>query len=344
MHQRLATLDTFRGVAALAVVLFHLTLHQYDAPFHLNWGATGVDLFFIISGFVIFLTLNKTQSVLDFVVARFSRLYPVYWAAVTLTALFMAIGSWLGYSQISLGEYIANMTMFQYYFGIRDLDGSYWTLIVEMLFYGVMLLGLWLNQIGRLEWYGLGLVVVQIVLHGWVRVAAPSVYEVILKGFPLMNHFQLFWAGILFYKMFTQGYDRWRLVGIAIAYGVTLYLYDKTGRSNLFLSFWEYSGTTTVYFVLFFLFVSHKLEWINNRVTLYLGTISYSLYVIHHYFTVGVITVLKDKFGWSFVQASTVALAAAFVLATAITYFIEKPSLQYLRVWYKNRKALYQTL
>ena len=43
-------------------------------------------------------------------------------------------------------------------------------------------------------------------------------------------------------------------------------------------------------------------------------------------------------------QASTVALAAAFVLATAITYFIEKPSLQYLRVWYKNRKASYQTL
>jgi len=347
MHQRLATLDTFRGVAALSVVLFHLTLHQYDAPFQLNWGATGVDLFFIISGFVIFLTLNKTQSVLDFVVARFSRLYPVYWTAVTLTAIFMAIGSWLGYSQITFGEYVANMTMFQYYFGIRDLDGSYWTLIVEMLFYGVMLVGLWLNQLGRLEWYGLGLVLIQIIFHGWIRTVFPGGYEMIQQGFPLMNHFQLFWAGILFYKIYnTQGvvYNKWRVGGIAIAYGVTLYLYDKTGRSNLFLSFDEYSTTTTIYFVLFFLFISHKLEWINNRFTLYLGTISYSLYVIHHYFIVGVITVLKDKFAWSFVEAGAAALIAAFVLATAITYFIEKPSLRYLRTWYKNRKASYQPL
>jgi len=134
------------------------------------------------------------------------------------------------------------------------------------------------------------------------------------------------------------------VAGIAIAYGLTLYLYDKTGRSNLFLSFFEYTITTTVYFTLFFLFVSRRLEWINNRVTLYLGSISYSLYVIHHYFMVGVITVLKDKFGWSFTQAASVALIAAFGLATAITYLIEKPSLQYLRVWYKARKASYQTL
>lgn len=343
-HQRLATLDTFRGIAALAVVLFHLTLHQSEAPFQLGWGATGVDLFFIISGFVIFLTLNKTNSTLDFVVARFSRLYPVYWTAVTLTAIFMSIGIFLGYSQISWVEYLANMTMFQHYFNIRDLDGSYWTLIVEMLFYGLMLLIFWLKQIERLEWYGLGLVIIQVLIHSWVRITAPSASAFIQELFPLINHFQLFWAGILFYKIYTQGYDKWRVTGIGIAYGVTLFLYDKSGRSSLFLDQIGYFITSTVYFTLFFLFVSRRLEWVNNRITAFLGEISYSLYVIHHYFMVGVITILRDKFGWSFISAGSMALTSAFILASFITFFIEKPALQYLRVWYKSRKASYQTI
>ncbi|MFN8348217.1 MAG: acyltransferase [Spirosomataceae bacterium] len=343
-HQRLATLDTFRGIAALAVVLFHLMLHQAEAPFQLGWGATGVDLFFIISGFVIFLTLNKTTSALDFVMARFSRLYPVYWTAVTLTAVFMVVGSWLGYSQLSWGEYLANMTMFQHYFNVRDLDGSYWTLIVEMLFYGLMLLAFVSKQLDRLEWYGLGLVIGQLLVHSWLRVSAPSVYNTVQTIFPLINHFQLFWAGILFYKMYTQGYDKWRVAGVVSAYAVTLFLYDKTGRSSLFLSFSEYVVTGIVYFTLFFLFISRRLEWINNRVTVYLGTISYSLYVIHHYFMVGVITILRDKFGWSFIAAGVIALTSAFILATLITYFIEKPSLYYLRIWYKAKKASYQTV
>jgi peptidoglycan/LPS O-acetylase OafA/YrhL len=343
-HQRLATLDTFRGIAALAVVLFHLTLHQSEAPFQLGWGATGVDLFFIISGFVIFLTLNKTNSGLDFAVARFSRLYPVYWTAVTLAAICMLIGNYLGYSQISWMEYWANMTMFQHYFNIRDLDGSYWTLIVEMLFYGLMLLCFWLKQIERLEWYGLGLVAVQVLIHSWVRASAPFTYASIVEAFPLINHFQFFWAGILFYTIYNQGYDKWRVAGVGIAYGVTLFLYDKSGRSSLFLSPFEYFITTTVYFVLFFLFISRRLEWINNRITVFLGSISYSLYVIHHYFMVGVITILRDKFGWSFISAGAMALLGAFILASFITYFIEKPSLQYLRIWYKSKKESYQTI
>jgi peptidoglycan/LPS O-acetylase OafA/YrhL len=160
----------------------------------------------------------------------------------------------------------------------------------------------------------------------------------------LINHFQLFWAGILFYTIYTQGYDKWRVMGIGVAYGVTLFLYDKSGRSSLFLGPIEYFMTTTVYFVLFFLFVSRRLEWINNRITLYLGSISYSLYVIHHYFMVGVITILRDKFGWSFISAGAMALLSAFILASFITYFIEKPTLQYLRIWYNSKKASYQTI
>jgi peptidoglycan/LPS O-acetylase OafA/YrhL len=81
---RLLELDVFRGLAALAVVLFHYTTvyertydHHDEMLFDFSLGHYGVQLFFIISGFVIFMTLNRTKSALDFVVSRFSRLYPV---------------------------------------------------------------------------------------------------------------------------------------------------------------------------------------------------------------------------------------------------------------------------
>jgi peptidoglycan/LPS O-acetylase OafA/YrhL len=334
--QRLATLDTFRGIAALAVVLFHLTLHQAEAPVHFSWGVTGVDLFFIISGFVIYMTLNKTTRAIDFVTARFSRLYPVYWTAVTLTAIWMLIGKQLGYSEISWGDYLANMTMFQHYFGIRDLDESYWTLIVEMLFYGLMLLAFLADKIKNLEWYGLALVIVQALIHGWLSAYNPVLYDAIRDGFPLINHFQLFWAGILYYKIYTEGYKPLRVAGIVISYILTLFLFEKTGRSNLFLSQYEYVVVSTLYYGLFFLFVSQRLEWINNRLTLFLGTISYSLYVIHHYFMNGVVTLLRDKLGWQFIPAALTALTGALLLAIGITYLVEKPALKYLRVWYRS--------
>ena len=90
---RLQPLDAIRGIAAMMVVLIHYTVNysklfpQADHPsFVVSWGYLGVNFFFMVSGFVIFMTLCKTINSWDFVVSRFSRLYPVYWFAVLATA------------------------------------------------------------------------------------------------------------------------------------------------------------------------------------------------------------------------------------------------------------------
>lgn len=49
------------------------------------WGRYGVQFFFVISGFVIFLTLSRANSIWDFAANRFSRLYPPYWACIAIT-------------------------------------------------------------------------------------------------------------------------------------------------------------------------------------------------------------------------------------------------------------------
>ena len=70
--KRYQELDALRGIAALFVVLFHFTLNRPEAEYGLKLGVTGVDLFFIISGFVIFMSLTNINSSKEFIVNRVS--------------------------------------------------------------------------------------------------------------------------------------------------------------------------------------------------------------------------------------------------------------------------------
>src|SRR5689334_21950406 len=90
--ERLLELDVLRGLAAFGVLCYHYTTHHtllfsptIKPLFNFPYGVYGVELFFMISGFVIFMTLENTKRPLDFIVSRFSRLYPCYWASVILT-------------------------------------------------------------------------------------------------------------------------------------------------------------------------------------------------------------------------------------------------------------------
>ena len=91
--KRFHELDALRGIAALMVVFFHFTIGRAEAKLGFKLGTTGVDLFFIISGFVIFMSLSKVKSSLDFVINRVSRLYPTYWVSVTFTFILIKLKS-----------------------------------------------------------------------------------------------------------------------------------------------------------------------------------------------------------------------------------------------------------
>ncbi|WP_407557694.1 acyltransferase family protein, partial [Winogradskyella sp. 4-2091] len=139
---RYRELDALRGLAAIMVVLFHFTMGKNQAELGFKLGTTGVDLFFIISGFVILLSLKYVNKSGQFVINRISRLYPTYWASVSLTFLVMLLHGFysLNLSKVSIVEYLGNMTMIQFYLKIPYLDDSYWTMIIELLFYGFMLI------------------------------------------------------------------------------------------------------------------------------------------------------------------------------------------------------------
>ena len=132
---RFKELDALRGIAAMLVVLFHFTMNTEKQNLGFNLGVTGVDLFFMISGFVILLSLNHVKYSYQFVINRVSRLYPTYWACVTFTFLLINFTSIFRLTMTEFVHYLANMSMFQFYFRVDDLDGPYWTMIIEMIFY-----------------------------------------------------------------------------------------------------------------------------------------------------------------------------------------------------------------
>lgn len=147
-NARIPLLDLFRFCAAMSVVFFHYwSNHLFDSRFNLvygqifefpkiepivKYGALGVDLFFLISGFVIALSAEG-RSFASFCASRITRIIPTYWLAIILTSSFILIEG--NISQISIRQILANLFMLQSALGEKDIDGVYWTILIEIRFY-----------------------------------------------------------------------------------------------------------------------------------------------------------------------------------------------------------------
>lgn len=312
---------------------------EYNSFFKL--GTTGVDLFFIISGFVIFMSLQKVKTGTDFIINRVSRLYPTYWASVTFT--FTAIVLYCLHFGIQgidqkVIPYLGNLTMFQFYLQIEDLDGPYWTLIIEMLFYLSMLILFVKKWLHHLKAIGIVLSVTAVVCTNFFF--ENDTVEWVFKFFPLLQFIPLFFVGTIFYSLYTKKENLpLNYTIIAFCFLCQLLLFSHTGLSNKFINKFEYAITLFTYFTLFILLVHGKLKFIVNKTTLFLGKISYCLYLIHQFLSLKIILPLFfGEYGFNFwVVVFFIDLPVVIAVATVITYKIEIPGSQLmknkLRAW-----------
>ncbi|MFK0170323.1 acyltransferase family protein [Streptomyces sp. NPDC090306] len=150
---RLRALDGLRLVAALMVAAYHYggrggdvttawgtsaahlfpTLHGYFA-----YGCLGVEVFFVISGFVICMS-GWGRTLRSFFASRASRLLPAYWAAVLLVTGVFALPA-VVYEAVSPSDLLVNLTMFQQPLGVDRVLGVCWTLWAEIRFYALFAL------------------------------------------------------------------------------------------------------------------------------------------------------------------------------------------------------------
>ncbi|WP_353722377.1 acyltransferase [Dyadobacter sp. 676] len=329
---RLLELDALRGIAAIAVVLFHFTMNENREHFgwQFRFGVTGVDLFFMISGFVIYMTAGHIRHWMDFIVFRFARLYPAFWCCLFITSIFMA---WYEPSHVDLKQIAANLTMAPAFFNQEDIDGSYWTLLVELLFYGwilLMLIAGKLSEITRIACFTL----VAVLLFHMFAPQYPALYDFAGHKLQLINHFPLFFSGILFFQL-KNGGNRFRILALLLFTLISsFYLHDKGGRAMYVVNFAEHCTLITLFHILFALLITGKLRFLAAKPLLYLGKISYCLYLIHQYVGTHLITSFTKGMGMNIHAALVVTIVIIIGLASLVTFFIEIPANAGIRNWY----------
>jgi peptidoglycan/LPS O-acetylase OafA/YrhL len=135
---RLRYLDGLRGLAIAGVVLFHAFRTEWPDSLITRYGLMGVELFFMISGFVILMTLEQCSSFGQFFARRWMRLYPAMLIACAVTLIVFGIsGAWPEGSSVFPGLTLIDDRWYSWFFdsNIKSLDGAYWTLYLEMRFY-----------------------------------------------------------------------------------------------------------------------------------------------------------------------------------------------------------------
>lgn len=331
--KRIQELDALRGLAAILVVFFHVTINNHSSFF--KFGTTGVDLFFMISGFVIFMSIQNISKGTDFIINRVSRLYPAYWTAVTFTFILIILKSTfdgVSFNINQLYNFIVNLTMFQFYFKVQDLDGPYWTLVIEMIFYIFILIIYRLKLLNRLNLIGLSVCIV-VVLS--INIFPESrLIKGIIWWIPLLQFLPLFLAGTVFYRIYQSKENQIQNYLILIfCLSSQVALFPFVGRSFHFINQFEYFISLSLYYFLFVLFVNNKLQFIINRFSIFLGTISYSLYLIHQYLSTKIIIpYFNEQLGINFwIVTIFINLPIIVGLSALITYKIEIPCTKLLK-------------
>jgi peptidoglycan/LPS O-acetylase OafA/YrhL len=345
---RISELDALRGIAALSVVIFHFTHFTVGGPkidyvFNLGW--SGVDLFFIISGFVIFMTIDKCSDWKDFLISRFSRLYPAYWFIVSITSILILLyikdyytfsGGDPNSNSFFLYKYIVNMTMFQYYFKVKNIDGPYWTLTIELVFYIFMLLLFVTKSIKYIEKIGLMMLCLCFIYSQTFKfIDSNFILHKLRVAFPLINYFPLFFSGILVYKLKFVEVTVTRIILFTLCFMVQPFLFK-----NIFITFlniYEYVFMLSVFYFTLILYLTNNLSFIVNKYTVSLGEISYSLYLIHQFVSCVIIIPFLLKCGFNIWISYLITLVIIIGIASLINKTIEKPAMKYIRNRYRNR-------
>ncbi|WP_461171645.1 acyltransferase [Arthrobacter sp. Z1-9] len=347
IRPRLLLLDCLRLAAAFSVVAYHYTAVFgslfWGAPSRdvfptlsvaTAYGALGVQLFFIISGFVILMSAYG-RTVGQFAASRISRLFPAYWAAVILAALLLLVISPGEMNKITWTDAVVNLTMLQQSIGVKSLDGVFWTLWVELLFYVTIAFFLWRGMTQRR---------VLAFIFLWPLLGMLSIQSEagMLKTLLIPEYSPLFALGMGLYLIHAHGHDivRW----LAVAVNVVLACHQT---ANTFLPGMsqstgrELSPGVTWLLILCFAAVVALITTTPLRHTGWTwmsmaGSLTYPLYLVHEMWGWWIIRSLHEAIGtWPSVAVAT---AASLLMAWLIHRLIER------RFASRLKKALLRSL
>lgn len=323
MHRhRNEGIDFLRAVAIMAVIAYHYTARMPDRYLHypsavqdISLGALGVQLFFIISGYCIFLTLERSSDVLTFWSKRFSRLQPAYVVAIIITFLTVAYFGLPG-REVTPLQAIGNFFWLTIV-GVPEVDGAYWSLIVEVKYYVV--LGVFFalsahNMLAVHKWFRLFcLAGLALYIFDLSNVLGPGD-----KVADIFGDYALIFPHSLFFLMGMNIYLWPRLNWSERAMDISLFLAGLLVVNGMSPSFAVEIALVplAVYFMIF-----SRLRI--PRFVLLIGLVSYPLYLLHQNVGFVVIREMADALPSPYLRM-LLAFSICLVLAVAITYGVER--------------------
>jgi peptidoglycan/LPS O-acetylase OafA/YrhL len=333
-RQRFPELDLLRFIAALSVLAFHYTAMRNPGwgvdPYLLfpglskatRYGYLGVELFFMISGFVILMTaLNRDTT--HFLSARFVRLFPAYVVAVLLTTAVILLHPLEG-KAVNLEQVLTNLSMLQDGLGQRRVDDAYWTLWIELRFY-VLIAFLTVTKRSYRT--------LLVFMAGWLALAIlfqkESVALVSLFVMPMWAPYFIFGMAMFMIRKFGHKIPLWGLA--LLSWALMMYraptLLEYSVRSDGSVSLVVVRGVVTAFCVILVLLVLGAFKGLSWRGWTLLGALTYPLYLTHQVIGYVLIDTLKP-----YMQPAVVLfLVTALMLftAAAIVRWAERP----LQVW-----------
>lgn len=313
MKNRILILDGFRALAIISVVLFHffsrwttpindVSLYPYNNAYDFfSLGYLGVQFFFIISGFVIFFTLDNTKDFSSFWKKRLIRLIPsIFFASIITFTIFKIFDSQqlFPHSQeiknfLPSISFISPVLLNDIFKGcyFNYINGSYWSLWPEIQFYIFSSLIFYFKK----EKFLVNFLIISISIIFIHYVLTTFQSRIIHLGFLSPTFFQTykFWAknelnliiylpffsiGVLFYLLFKNNNLKLSTATfIKICFAVLILFAIYSGKSiNIRIIY-------LLMFLLFFVFIyfPEKLKFFEHKVITSIGGSSYFLYLIH---------------------------------------------------------------
>ncbi|MFD7403949.1 acyltransferase family protein [Streptomyces sp. NPDC059866] len=341
---RLRALDGLRLLAALMVALYHYggrggevthawgsspkvqfpTLHSWFA-----YGCLGVQIFFVISGFVICMS-GWGRPLRSFFASRVARLMPSYWVAVVLvTAVFALPG--VAYEAVTPSDALVNMTLLQQPLGADRVLGVCWTLWVEIRFYALFAVCIVLPGANRRR--------VVLLCAVWTLLAAitKAADQPFLDLVVMPEYAPFFIGGMGIYLVYRNRRDvtAWGIVAVSWLIG------QHEAVDGLWHSAYpdqfSYRSASVIILIVTFGFVAVLavalgwLSWADWPWLTVAGALTYPFYLVHEHLGWPVIEVLHQDFALTSWATLAGTLAIMLSLAWLFNRYVEKWSTPLLR-------------
>ena len=336
-----------RAIAAIFVLLFHI-----GGTFQAKWGYTscwgnfqfgemGVDIFFIISGFIIYWSNKEKQHEMarkEFIARRMLRIYPIYWLALFLTVLFFIIGRYFlnvstatslsmqSFETGGLKALLASFFLIPSNHRVMDIS---WTLSFEVIFYLFFTI-FFFKRTKQFFWVSIGIWVLLCYLN---KFYFHYDYWHVLDKNPFLSLFNPiiaeFFIGCALAELISLKVERfkWPCIILGMTGCCLSFKYVHYSQFQESLNLIVY-GLPIMMFMYGFIQYRQRIP----AVLVYLGNASYSIYLFHMIFFIPLLRIIGNNEGllathWSIVFYSTIILT---VMGCCFTYsLIEKPLLKF---------------